>query len=84
MLPPGIDVTSIVHVVDNDCPIIRVQASSLRTAEAGAAMPYNLSFETKPRAEAVIQIFPRYQADTETNGFGNLSHHQVDTLQVCV
>ena len=151
ILPPGIDIMSTVHVVDNDCPIIRIQvwfiiiwallkgdialkrcrppncgplqlqcsfqnhhfvlkrlpnhlciqASSLRTAEAGSAlhqkwwfynkltgfwpnkwwlynkltgfwpnkwwlynkrsvMPYNLSFETEPRAETVIQIFPRY------------------------
>ena len=80
-LPPAIDVTTTVHVVDNDCPIIRIVSDSLRADERGGVTRYNLSFETEPRAEAVIQVYPRNQLDTTTGGFGNLSHQQVFTLQ---
>ena len=80
-LPPAIDVTTTVHVVDNDCPIIRIVSDSLRADESGGVTRYNLSFETEPRAEAVIQVYPRNQLDTTTGGFGNLSHQQVFTLQ---
>jgi hypothetical protein len=80
-LPPSINVTSTVHVVDDDCPILRVSASSMRAAEGGDFISYNLSFETAPRAAAVIRVFPRYQLDTDTGGFGNMSHHQIVTLQ---
>ena len=80
-LPPSINVTSTVHVVDDDCPILRVSASSMRAAEGGDFISYNLSFETAPREAAVIRVFPRYQLDTDTGGFGNMSHHQIVTLQ---
>ena len=50
VLPPNINVTSTVHIVDDDCPILRVSAASMRAAEGGDLIAYNLSFETEPRA----------------------------------
>ena len=80
-LPPSVNVSITLHMVDNDCPRVRVHSHTLTIEEGGHILSYNLSFETEPRGDAVIGILPRNQPDTETGGVGDLSHVQTITIQ---
>jgi hypothetical protein len=80
-LPPSVNVSIRVRVIDDDCPRLLIRANSLTMEEGGVKLRYNISFDTEPRGHAVVGVMPRNQRDMDTVGIGNLSHIQVTSLQ---